>query len=141
MKLAYTILILSFFHSITSTAQEKNITIGSGGGFAGTSTVYKITSSGKVFKGKGIGEIKYTECGKIKKAHALKYIQSVSEQTQSNEQFNHPGNLYYFVGYAENSKDHKVTWGDVGHPVPESIQKLYQEINSAISSLRFKPIK
>ncbi len=141
MKLSYTLLILSFFLSVVSNAQEKNITIGSGGGFAGTSTVYKITSSGKVFKGKGIGEIKYTECSKIKKAHALKYIQSVAEQTQSNEQFNHPGNLYYFFGYNENSKDRKVTWGDAEHPIPESIQKLYQEINTAISALRFKPIK
>ncbi len=141
MKLAYIFIILSFFYSITSHAQEKNITIGSGGGFAGTATVYKITPSGKVFKGKGIGEIKYTECSKIKKALALKYIQLVSEQTQSNEQFNHPGNLYYFMGYAENTTNNKITWGDAEHPVSESIQKLYLEMNTAIRSLRFKPIK
>jgi hypothetical protein len=141
MKLAYALLVFSFFNSITSNAQKKNITVGSGGGFAGTSTVYKITSSGKVFKGKGIGEIKFTECSKLKKAHALTYIQSVSKQTELNEPFNHPGNLYYFMGYAENSNVLKLTWGDAEHPVPESIQKLYQEINTAISSLHFKPIK
>ena len=139
MKYISTIIIL--FCSIFSSAQEKSATIGSGGGFAGTAIVYKITPDGKVLKGRGVGEIKYTECAKIKKTHALKYLQSVSEQTQSYPEFNHPGNLYFFIGYAENTNQQKVTWGDAGNPVPESIQKLYQEINTALNSLRFKPIK
>lgn len=137
----YICLLFILFYSIGSIGQEKSITVGSGGGFAGGATVYKITSSGKVFKGKGIGEIKYTECSKIKKSKAHTYIQSVSDQTKSTSPFSHPGNLYYFMGYAEGTTERKVTWGDEAHAVPESIQKLYQEINTIIASLSYKPIK
>ena len=141
MKHIYVLVVLALLLSIGSRAQDKFIAVGSGGGFAGTATAYKITPKGKVFKGKGIGEITYTESAKIKRAKARKYIRQVSEQTQSNSQFSHPGNLYYFINYTENASEHKITWGDAQHPVPESIQKLYQEINNTISSARFKPIQ
>jgi hypothetical protein len=141
MKHIHILLIPALLLSIVSHAQEKFITVGSGGGFAGTATVYKITTSGKVFKGNGVGEIKYTECAKIKKAKAKKYVQTVSELTQSSSPFSHPGNMYYFINYTDNNGEHKATWGDVQYPVPESIQKLYQEINIVIGSARFKPIQ
>ena len=140
MKHVYALLILTFFIYTVSYAQDKFITVGSGGGFAGTATVYKITASGKVFKGNGVGEIKYTECAKIKKAMAKKYIQTVSELTQSGSPFSHPGNMYYFINYTDTNGEHKATWGDAQYPVADSIQKLYQEINSTIGSARFKPI-
>ncbi len=140
MKLLYIFFSLFILTSTDSFAQEKSVTIGSGGGIVGTATVYKITPDGKVLKGKGIGEIKYTECAKLKKARASKYIQSAFEQTQSTPEFNHPGNLYFFIGYAENTFERKVTWGDSSNSVPDSIQKLYQEINAMLNSIRFKPI-
>ena len=141
MKHHYLLAILLISYSFASPAQQNSMLIGSGGGLTGMATVYKITPDGKVLKGKGIGEIKYTECAKMKKAHALNYLQSVSEQTEATPKFDHPGNLYFFIGYAENNSERKVTWGDMGNPVPESIQKLYQEINTTLNSIRFKPIK
>jgi len=140
MKSFYTLFILAFLTTTVSLAQEKCVIVGSGGGIAGTATVYKITTAGKVLKGSGIEEIKYTESGKIKKGKAKKYIQMASEQTQLNSQFNHPGNLYYFIRYTEGTTDRKVTWGDPAHPIPESMQKLYQEINTALGAARFKSI-
>jgi hypothetical protein len=140
MKHTYVLVVLTLLLSIVSRAQDKFITMGSGGGFAGTATVYKITSKGKVFKGKGIGEITYSESAKIKRAKAKKYIREVSKQTQSNSPFSYPGNLYYFIKYVEGASEYIITWGDAQHPVPESIQKLYQEINASIGSARFKPI-
>src|SRR6187549_2787804 len=105
MKYTSVLVVLALLLSIVSRAQDKFITVGSGGGFAGTATAYKITSKGKVFKGKGLGEITYTECAKIKRAKAKKYILQVSEQTQSNSQFNYPGNLYHFINYTENASE------------------------------------
>lgn len=131
------ILILSgVFHT---QAQEKFITLGSGGGFAGTTTVYKITEKGEVFKGKGLGEIVYTECGKIKRSQAKKFFKNVSAQLQAAD-FNHPGNLYYFLTIAENGNEKKVTWGDADHKVPEPIRTTHQEIQATVTPIKFKPI-
>lgn len=127
--------------SFSSLAQNKFITVGSGGGFTGAVTTYKITPQGKVLKGKGIGEIKFTECGKIKRSVAKKMFTSASGLMPANNSFNHPGNLYYFLKYTEDGKEQIITWGDAEHPVPDEIKKLYEEIQARINAIRFKPLK
>ncbi|HEY3406106.1 MAG TPA: hypothetical protein VGK59_22120 [Ohtaekwangia sp.] len=122
-------------------AQEKFISVGSGGGFAGTVTTYKIIPNGKVFKGSGLGDIKFTECGKIKKSAAKKFVSAVADQTRLNTSFSHPGNLYYFIRYTENGKEQTITWGDADHPVPADVKKLYEEIQASVTVIRYKPVK
>jgi hypothetical protein len=113
---------------------------GSGGGVTGTAIVFKMTRSGEVFKGKGIAEIEYSECGKIKKSVARKLIARVAESMES-PAFQHPGNMYYFLTLADSEGEKKVTWGDPGYPAPQKIKTLYDEINAAIVDVRFKPIR
>ena len=88
-----------FFFLIFSTAfaQDKFITIGSGGGFTGTTTVFKITPGGLIFKGEGLGDIKFSECGKIKKSKAKEILTTVSDAMSSKTSSSHPGNLFYFI--------------------------------------------
>src|SRR5688572_2872475 len=131
MKPIY-ILLFVLISSINANAQENFITVGSGGGFAGTVTTYKITPRGEIFRGKGLGDIKFTECAKIKKSAAKKWISSTSEKTSANLAFNHPGNLYYFLTYSEKGKVQTITWGDADHPVPDDVKKLYEDIQSKV---------
>lgn len=101
--------------------------------------VYRITPSGEVFRGKGIGDIKYTECAKIKRAKAKKMIAKVATVV-SGANFDHPGNMYYFMTLQENDGEKKITWGDTNNTVPDNIKTLYEEIQAAITGLRYKPI-
>ena len=140
MKLAC-LLGLAVICSFSAIAQEKFVSVGSGGGFTGTVTMYKITPAGKVFKGSGVGDIKFTECSKIKKSKAKKFISSGADQTRSTTSFSHPGNLYYFLKYTEDGKEQTITWGDADHPVPDDVKKLYEEIQSSVNALRYKLIK
>jgi hypothetical protein len=122
-------------------AQENYITIGSGGGITGMATVYKITPKGKVFKGKGIEEIKYTECSTLKRSIAREQIISVSRNTRDLAPFNHPGNVYYFMKYYDKGVEQILTWGDSDHPAPDHIMKLYENINKKVSALTYKPVE
>ena len=131
---------LFIFFSITVVAQEKFITVGSGGGFAGTATVYKITTDGKVFKGNGIADIKFTECGKIKKTKAKEFVSQVSQQVNA-KTFSHPGNLFYFISFTESNNERTITWGDADHPVQADVKKIYEEVLASVSIIRYKPIK
>lgn len=124
-----------------SLAQDKFITVGTGGGFAGTSTVYKVTAKGEVFKGNGVGDIKFTLCGKIKRAKAKEIIAKVTDQARAASPFSHPGNLYYFIASTENGNEQTITWGDVDHPVSEEVKKVYDEVQASVNSVEFKPIK
>lgn len=137
------IFVLNFllgFYALTIQAQDKIITLGSGGGLTGAVTVFKITEKGEVFKGKGLGQIVYSECGKIKKSLAAKFLDETTTQLQMPD-FNHPGNMYFFLSIVEDDdKSKKITWGDNSYPVQASIEKLYQEIQSTINTIKFKPI-
>lgn len=122
-------------------AQDTFVSLGSGGGFAGTATVYKVTPNGLIFKGDGIGDIKYTLCGKIKKGDARKIIARVADKARATAGFSHPGNLYYFIGYTENEKQQTLTWGDANHPVPDEVKKLYEDVYAIVSEIKYRPIQ
>ena len=124
-----------------SASQEKFISAGSGGGFAGTVAAYKISRNGDVFKGSGVGEIIYTQCGKIRKSEAKKLIKKVAHKTLSSKPFTHPGNLYYFLSYTDDGTEQTITWGDANHALPDDIKKIYDEVNASISAVRCEPIK
>lgn len=132
--------LFAFFSLITlASAQERFVTLGTGGGFAGTATIYKITPKGLVFKGSGIGDVEFGLCGKIKKAQARQFIARVNNHTRP-AKFNHPGNLYYFITYTEKGIEQTITWGDANYPAPDEIKKLYDEINSSVSEIKYRPI-
>jgi hypothetical protein len=135
------LLFIFFFSSTAVSAQEKYLAIGSGGGVTGSATVYKILPGGKVYKGNGLGEIKYTECSKIKKSRAKKIFSQASQLVKATEEFNHPGNMYYFVTLSEGDKPQRITWGETGHPVNEGLKNLYTEIQTTVSALKYKPVK
>lgn len=141
VRLFFLLLISMIFVFASVFAQDKHVTIGSGGGITGTATVFKITPTGKVYKGSGLANITYAECGKISKSRAKKIIKSVTQHVQNAGTFDHPGNMYYFFTTSVGATPQKITWGDASHPVKEDTQKLYTEIQSVVSSLKYKPVK
>ncbi len=129
------------FSCSASYAQQKWITLGAGGGFAGTVNMYKITEDGVVLKGQGLGEIKFTEQGKLKQTKIRKCIKAVADQTSAISQFKHPGNMYYFLSYHDGDIERNITWGDLSHPVPEAIQDIYENLVAQLKSVDFKAIQ
>ena len=134
-------LFASFCLVFGASAQETFVSLGSGGGFAGSATVYKVTPKGLVFKGSGIGDIKFDLCGKIKRTLAKQIVARASNQSHAVAEFNHPGNLYYFITYSDKEMQQTITWGDADHPAPDEIKELYDEIYSAVSKIKYRPIK
>ena len=131
--------LINFVFIFTIAAQDKFITLGSGGGFAGTTTVYKVTPKGKVFKGAGIGDVEFSMCGKIRKTKARQIVKRVADEVTESS-FDHPGNLFYFISYTEDNNERTFKWGDANHPVQEDVKKLYDEVLASINGIRFKPI-
>jgi hypothetical protein len=136
-------ILIFFLFSLTTImtqAQDRPIVVGTGGGITGAVTAFKITPGGEVFKGKGLVDIVYTECAGIKKSLARRLIKKVDELVKSSGGFNHPGNVYYFIGVSEDPAA-RITWGDPGKSPPPDVQETYTEIIAAVSKLRYKPLK
>lgn len=126
------------FVSLAGYAQENYLLVSSGGGVAGTATVYKITQDGKVMKGRGLGDITYTEESKLKKCATKKYFKGAKSVLKSSPDFIHPGNVYSSLALFEEGRESRITWGHAEHPAPEDVRKLYSKINTAVSRLTFK---
>lgn len=122
-----------------SHAQENYLLVTSGGGVTGIATVYKIGADGKVMKGKGLGEINYTDEAKLNKCTTKKYFKRTKALMKSSPDFNHPGNLYSSITLYDQGKESKVTWGDAAHTTPDDAKKLYQKINAKLTRLTFTP--
>jgi len=101
---------------------------------------YKIFMDGKVYKGKGVAEIQYTECARIRKAKARKLIRCATQTLSSAGEFNAPGNQYFFLITVQQGKENKTTWGAADRPVPEALKNLYQEVQGMVSALTYRPI-
>jgi hypothetical protein len=122
-----------------SYAQESYLLVSSGGGVAGTATVFKINKDGTVMKGQGLGEIAYTEESKLKKCATKKYFKGAKAVLASSPDFIHPGNMYSSLALYDQGKESRITWGHAEYPVPEEARKLHSKINTAMSRLTFSP--
>lgn len=138
MKTAF---FISFLMAVYTTVncQENYIAFGSGGGYSGMATVYKLAQNGKVLKGTGKVDIKYTESGKFKKSQAKKIFAMLNNI--ETDAFSHPGNMYYFISYFKNGAETKYTWGASDFQVPEELSALYRETISKLSKLDFQPVQ
>lgn len=139
IKLNVLIALFCLLFSQVVAQDDPTILLGSGGGVTGVATVYQITPKGEVFKGKGVGVVKYTECAKIRRAKAKKMIAKVAAAVSSIN-FDHPGNLYYFLTLKENDGEKKITWGDADHKVPDNVKLLFDEAQASVAELKYKPI-
>jgi hypothetical protein len=137
----YLFTLITFIFSFTAAAQDTFITLGSGGGFTGNTTTYKVTPKGEVFKGTGIGDVQFSLCGKIKKSKAKQMMTQVADQVSATTSFNHPGNLFYFISYTEDNNVRTIKWGDAEHPIQADVKKLYDEVLASVNGVSFKPIK
>lgn len=112
--------------------QGTNINFGSGGGYSGQVSTYTLSTTGKL-------EITESLTGKtallpnMKKSKVKKVYSTLAEMDFEKIQFNHPGNMYYFIEQAKGDTTHKVVWGDGGEAVPAEVQSFYDLLISSMN--------
>jgi hypothetical protein len=129
-------LFLIFFQAC---AQPDYLIFGKGGGFSGNVMQYRITHKGKIYKGSGLVDIRYTLAGKIKRSEAKKVFDEMNSIHES--AFHHPGNVYYFIRKVNEEYTTEYTWGENGYEVSESIRILYKNAMNRFSEIHFRTLK
>jgi len=136
------LLLLSSFlilFSFQACARPEYLVIGKGGGFSGEVLQYRISPGGKVYKGSGLTDIRYTLKGKIRRPEARKLFDDLENIQDS--AFHHPGNVYYFIRKTGKDYTTEYTWGENGYEVAESIKTMYINTIDILSKVDFKPVK
>lgn len=117
----------------SSQLPDKQIIFGKGGGFSGEVTEYILLENGQMFRSSSF-EQEITEIKKIDPQEAAQFFSQMAALQLEKEDFDHPGNMYYFLSSKSPGNQSKVIWGNGEYPVREDIQNFYNSLTKLIHS-------
>jgi hypothetical protein len=123
-------------HSQKYTPADLNVRqliFGNGGGFTGKIMQYILLESGQLFVNNLITQ-ETIETRKISRQSAKQLFKRARNIEWSKHNFDHPGNIYYFVRLKEDRMIQEAIWGSTEHQVPEQIQQLYDQLLTFVSA-------
>jgi len=131
-----TILILSFCGCKSqqysyNELPEKQLIFGSGGGITGAIDTYVLLENGQIFHKNSLTK-EVMELESMSKKEAKSCFVKLKELALSEMDFNHPGNIYFFLETKEGDESHRVTWGSNDHDISEECRTLYKELKSTL---------
>jgi len=132
------LLIISWFLACKSVSYtvdslpDKQIILGTEGGFSGKSTQYTLVESGQVFKSTGFDD-KAQELKGLSKAKLKKLFKSFN--FSSNMKYIHdvPGNYSNFMTIREGDMMHKIVWTKQDSTISKEIRDFYDTFNKHIN--------
>jgi len=110
---------------------EKQLVFGSGGGITGEVNTYTMLENGQVFYRSSLID-EHKELKSIAKKEAVAAFEKINDLHLSAIDFDHPGNLYYFIEEVNGDEKNRVTWGSTNHSVDEKCEALYKELRMTI---------
>ncbi len=108
------------------------VEIGSGGGFTGIYTYYKITPNGQVFK-TASGASGYAEVGKLPKKIAKNAIKHLNKAVDSCDAKS--GNMNYFVFLGTKDTMYNWLWSDSNKPPAAAVDMVYTSLLDKLNTL------
>lgn len=108
----------------------KQLRWGNGGGFVGKEKTYILLENGQVFNRDMANNASELPKTKARKAKAL--FKSAESLGLAKLDFNHPGNVYYFIEFQEGDVVNRIAWGDPSIPVDKSIAAFYAELETLL---------
>src|SRR4051812_36972654 len=90
--------------------QVDSVKMGTGGGFTGQATVYKIVGK-KIGRAQGIPPVSYTQMAKLS-CKESKQVKRGAQSLENEPLFDHPFNTYKWIEIFYDGKSTKYQWGD-----------------------------
>lgn len=110
---------------------KQTITFGKGGGFTGEVKEFIIDNSGKVYS-KNVFTKQQKEIKNLTLKETKELFAKVENLFLNKEDFNHPGNIYYYIIYNNGKKNVSYKWGDNNFKTDSETESLYKELEKVI---------
>lgn len=110
---------------------SKQLIFGRGGGITGEVNTYTLLENGQLFHNNSL-TADYKELNSIDKKQAKSAFEKMATLKLSEIDFNHPGNMYYFIEEVDGDKKHRVTWGAHDYEVDATCEAFYKELRTTI---------
>lgn len=116
----------------SATLPDKQLIIGTSGGFTGKESSFIITSSGQVFEktfpGDKLNELTGLKVSKLKSLYKKAWKKKLKDY-----KYNKPGNLSHFVKFKDKGFENKITWASGDTIVSKDIKKLHSDLMNIIN--------
>lgn len=106
---------------------EKQLVFGKGGGFSGAEDAFSLLENGQLFQLSSLTNER-RELKGIKKKEAKSYFTQIYDLRLPETDFDHPGNVYYYLEVVNGEGKYRVTWGSNAHEVPETYKTLHKQL-------------
>lgn len=135
-RILLSLFIISLFAScsssgkLTSDSNSQRLIFGNGGGFTGIYTTYELFEDGNVFI--LLPDNTLQPLKKIRKKKARELFSQADKLKIAQPEFNHPGNMTWFITIQANGMITEYKWGDANNSVPNEIEDLYDQLNTIV---------
>jgi hypothetical protein len=116
----------------TDPVTQIGLVWGSGGGFTGKSTTFKLLESGEIYKTEGTQGATMLPMKPIKAKVAKAMFSAARELNLAEVSQNTPGNMYNYLELTVDGKPHRITWGDAENVVPQKVKDFYTLLNQLV---------
>jgi len=110
---------------------DTQLIFGSGGGITGEINTYTLLENGQLFYNNSLSK-ESKEIESLSKKEAAVCFQKMKGLQLSQMNFNHPGNMYYFLEEVKGDERHSVIWGSNEHNISEECKAFYKELRTTI---------
>lgn len=136
MKLLSLVVFILFCNcSMRHTTRERFIEIGSGGGFTGVDSKYRLMESGMLYFSSSLTD-SFSYIGKMNKELTKTFFDNYDVMNFHSVDLDHPGNRYFYIDYSDGEDQHKIVWTDEFNHSVENLSLFYN-----ISMWRIKNFK
>ncbi|MDO1513294.1 hypothetical protein Q2T41_11565 [Maribacter confluentis] len=140
MKLKQTMIIFLFITLISCKPQhftldnlpEKQLIFGKGGGITGATDTYILLENGQLFHMNSMTG-KSVELESIPENKSEAFFNQLKGLQLAEIDFNHPGNVYYFIEEVELDDSSKIVWGSFEHGVNPLYKDLYDNLMNLLN--------
>ncbi|MGA0555277.1 FAD-binding oxidoreductase [Larkinella sp. VNQ87] len=111
---------------------NRQIQVGEGGGFTGSTRTYCLLENGLLFV-KSDTDSLYKPLDQKPATTTRRLFRQLEKTCRiQTTRFNHPGNLYQFVRWQKGKTEYTVTWGDRTQPAPACFVQFYKTFMAQI---------
>ena len=114
--------------------EQDYLTLGKGGGMTNQVDTYYVLADGYVHHHDQLTKT-YEPLGRLDKADRTRTFAQATALADSLNDYQEPGNLYYFLTIHRPDTTRSFTWGNRHAPPPEAVSSLYQQIQQSIQAL------
>lgn len=110
---------------------KNQLIFGSGGGFTNQVNEYRLLDNRYLFSRKN-NDSTFKELGKQKSKIVKELFKESETLFLEAENFNEPGNMYYYIRLQKGNQTQSFVWGKPNTPVPEKARELHKHLMNLV---------